>query len=157
MNKNFKESEVLERIKSVDSKLEDKIRYALFSSKSQSCKCNLLTDLIQLIPTKFWLELAIECINELPVNYQKEICKQITSIFKEGELFSKNDSIEIFKKIEEKAVSMGLNGTPLSKLIPYSASFLNNAVHDNRYKLFPTSDTFIIPQTSRNLNLLLLS
>ena len=136
MNKDFKNNEVLERVKSVDSNLEDKVRYALFSSKSQSCKYDLLMDLIQLIPTKLWLELAVDNIHELPVNCQKEICGQITAIFKEGKLFSKNDSIEIFKKIEEKTVSMGLNGTPLSELIPYSASFLNNAIHDNRYKLF---------------------
>lgn len=136
MNKDFKNSEVLERIESVDSNPEDKVRYALFSSKSQSSKYDLLMDLIQLIPTKLWLELAIDNIHELPVNCQEEICGQITAIFKEGELFSKKDSIEIFKWIEQKAVSMGLNGTPLSELIPYSASFLNNAIHDNRYKLF---------------------
>lgn len=136
MNKNFKESEVLKRIESIDSNLEDKVRYALFSSKSQSCTYDLLMDLIQPIPTKLWLELAVDDIYELPVNCQKEICSQIVVIFKEGELFSKTDSIEIFKKIEEKTVSMGLNETLLSKLIPYSASFLNNAIRDNRYKLF---------------------
>ena len=136
MNKDFKNNEVLERVKSVDSNLEDKVRYALFSSKSQSREYDLLMDLIQLIPTKLWLELAVDNIHELPANGQEEICEQISSIFKEGELFSKNDSIEIFKKIEEKTVSTRLNGTPLSKLIPYSASFLNGAIHDNRYKLF---------------------
>lgn len=136
MNKDFKEREVLDKINCNDSSIEDKIRYALFSSKSQSCKCDLLMDLIQIIPTKLWFELAIDCVHELPSNYQKEVCNQITAIFKEGELFSKNDSIEIFKKIEGKTVSMGLNGTSLSELIPSSASFLNNAVHDNRYKLF---------------------
>lgn len=136
MNKDFKNNEVLERVKSVDSNPENKVRYALFSSKSQSSKYDLLMDLIQLIPTKLWVELAVDNIHELPVNCQKEICGQITAIFKEGELFSKNDSIEIFKKIEEKTVSMGLNGTPLSELIPYSASFFNKAIHDNRYKLF---------------------
>ena len=136
MNKDFKNNEVLERVKSVDSNLEDKVRYALFSSKSQSREYDLLMDLIQLIPTKLWLELAVDNIHELPANGQEEICEQISSIFKEGELFSKNDSIEIFKKIEEKTVFMGLNGTPLSELIPYSASFFNNSIHDNRYKLF---------------------
>lgn len=136
MKKDFKNNEVLEKIKSVDNNLEDKIRYALFLSKPQSCKYDLLMDLIQPIPTKLWLELAVDNIHELPANGQEEICEQISAIFKEGELFSKNDSIEIFKKIEEKTVFMGLNGTPLSELIPYSASFFNNSIHDNRYKLF---------------------
>lgn len=136
MNKNFKETEIPDTIKLDDTNNENKVRYALFSSKSQSSKYDLLMDLIQLIPTKLWLELAVDNIHDLPVDCQKEICSQITVIFKEGELFSKNDSIEIFKGIEEKTVSMGLNGTPLSELIPYSASFLNNAIHDNRYKLF---------------------
>lgn len=136
MNKDFKESEVLARIKLVDSNIENKVRCALLSSKSQTEKCDLLMDLIQNIPTKLWLELAVGCINELSVNGQKKICKQIIAIFKEGELFTKSDSIEILKKIEEKAISIGLNGMPLLKIIPYSASFLNRAIRDNRYKLF---------------------
>lgn len=136
MNKDFKESEVLARIKLVDSNIENKVRCALLSSKSQTEKCDLLMDLIQNIPTKLWLELAVGRINELSVNGQKKICKQIIAIFKEGELFTKSDSIEILKKIEEKAVSIGLNGMPLLKIIPYSASFLNRAIRDNSYKLF---------------------
>lgn len=136
MNKDFKETEIPDTIKLDDANNENKVRYALFSLKTQSERCELLINLISAIPTKLWFELAIGYIDEISVDNQKEICKQITAIFKEGELFSKKDSIEIFKWIERKAVLMDLNGTPLSKLIPYSASFFNKAIYDNRYKLF---------------------
>ncbi len=136
MSENFNVSEVLSKIDFDDISIENKVRCALFLSKNQSEKYDLLMELIQSIPVTLWLELAIGCINEVPVNDRKNLCEQINAIFNENKKFSKSDSIKIFKQIEEKAVSLGLCETHLSKLVPHAASFLNRFINDNHYKLF---------------------
>ncbi len=136
MNKDFKQKEMLDIIKLNDINNENKVRFALFSIKTQSEKCELLINLVQSIPTTFWIELTLDCIGEMFDDNQKKLCEQIAAIFNENENFTKNDSIKLFKLIEEKAVSMGLYKTPLSLLIPKAASFFNKAINDNRYKLF---------------------
>jgi len=62
MSENFNESEVLSKIGFDDISIENKVRCALFLSKNQSDKYELLMKLIQSIPVTLWLELAIGCI-----------------------------------------------------------------------------------------------